>query len=134
MAEKKSETTKNVSKVEVTLGERLKVGQMAEGRILRITEGKATDFMSAENVEKRKALPDDPYLEIEIVCEGTVLPAITMKDYTKIGDNGIVPPNSTLGKLSTVCDLAEDCVVPMVAQEVQGRDGKPFVVWNIAGI
>ena len=109
--------------------EGLKKGQVGEATILRITDGIASNFMTQEQIVKRQVLPDEPFTEIELVINGTVLTK-TMKDYTRIGDGGI-PQNSTMGKIMGICELEEDGKIPMITKEIEGRNGR-MVVWDIA--
>jgi hypothetical protein len=112
-------------------------GQQAEGNIISITQGDASDYMTPEQIERRLVRSDDPFAEIEIAVEGT-LQKMNFKDYSEIGAGGI-PENSTMGKIMAICDIEEEAVIPMIAQETTGRpdkDGKvsKFVVWNIIGL
>ena len=113
--------------------EGLKKGQVGEATILRITDGIASDFMTMDQIAKRQVQPDDPFTEIEIVINGTVLTK-TMKDYTRIGDGG-VPQNSTMGRIMSICEFKEDGTIPMISKEIEFvRDGRQqkMVVWDIA--
>jgi hypothetical protein len=124
--------TKNVKALTGEITNGLEKGQMVEGRIIRITQGLATDFMSAEQIEKRQVQADEPFVEIEVgIPESGVLITNNMKDYTRVG-TGSIPANSTLGKIMAICEVEEDGSIPMMTREVSGRDGKPFVVWEIA--
>jgi hypothetical protein len=125
-------TTKNVKALTGKITNGLVKGQMAEGTIIRITQGNATDFMNAEQIERRQVGADEPFVEIEIgIPKSGVLITNNMKDYTRVGAGG-VPENSTLGKIMSICDIKEDASIPLMTREVEGRDGKPFVVWEIA--
>ena len=127
-----STQTKNVKALAGEITNGLEKGQMAEGRIIRITQGNATDFMTSEQIEKRQVQADEPFVEIEIgLPDSGVIVTNNMKDYTRIGPGG-VPANSTLGKIMAICEVKEDGSIPMMTREVPGRDGKPFVVWEIA--
>lgn len=127
-----STQTKNVKALAGEITNGLEKGQMAEGRIIRITQGNATDFMTSEQIEKRQVQADEPFVEIEIgLPDSGVIVTNNMKDYTRIGTGG-VPANSTLGKIMAICEVKEDGSIPMMTREVPGRDGKPFVVWEIA--
>ena len=126
-----TKTTENVKSLSAEITNGLEKGQMAEGTIIRITQGKATDFMNPEQIEKRQVGADEPFVEIEIgIPESGVLITKNMKDYTRINGGG-VPANSTLGKIMAICEIKEDGSVPLMTREVNGRDGA-FVVWEIA--
>jgi hypothetical protein len=126
------ETTQNVKALSGEITNGLEKGQMAEGTIIRITQGVATDFMSLEQIEKRQVHVDEPFVEIEIgIPESGVLITKNMKDYTRVGAGG-VPANSTLGQIMAICEIKEDGSIPLMTREVKGKDGKPFVVWEIA--
>jgi len=124
-------TTENVEVLpgEVTNG--LEKGLMAQGEILRITQGLATDFMTEEQIIKRQVSINDPFVEIEVgIPESSVLLTNNMKDYTRVNDGGI-PAASTLGKIMAICEVKVGGSIPLMTREVEGRDGK-FVVWEIA--
>ena len=122
---------KNVKELTGEISEGLAKGQMAQGIIIRITQGAATDFMSTEQIESRKVHGDEPFVEIEIgIPETGILITKNMKDYTRV-NGGTIPANSTLGKIMGICEVKEDGTIPMMTKEVNGRDGK-FVVWEIA--
>jgi hypothetical protein len=126
------ETTQNVKALTGEITNGLEKGKMAEGTVIRITQGIATDFMTPEQIEKRQVQADEPFVEIEIgVSESGELITKNMKDYTRVGAGG-VPANSTLGKIMAVCDIKEGGIVPMMTREVKGRDNDKFVVWEIA--
>lgn len=113
--------------------EGIKKGEMAQGTIIRITDGVAKEFMSEDQVEKRRVHPDDPFTEMEIGIpdRGVILNPISFKDYTRIGTGGI-PLNSRMGQIMGVCDLKVDATLPLIAREVQGRGGGVFTTWEIA--
>jgi len=124
-------TTENVEALtgEVTKG--LEKGLVAQGGIVRITQGLATDFMTEEQIIKRQVSIDDPFVEIEVgIPESGVLLTKNMKDYTRVNDGGI-PAASTLGKIIAICEVKVGGSIPLMTREVEGRDGK-FVVWEIA--
>ena len=121
--------TENVSKKTVTVSEGLKKGTVATGKIVRVTDGLASDFMTEDQIIRRQVSADDPFTEIEIIVEGTII-AKTMKDYTRI-NAGLVPVASTMGRIASVCELAEDAEIPMITKEIETRNGK-LVVWDIA--
>jgi len=121
--------TENVSKKTVNITEGLKKGTVATGKIVRVTDGLASDFMTEDQIIRRQVSADDPFTEIEICVEGTFVTK-TMKDYTKIGV-GLVPAASTMGKIASVCEIAEDAEIPMITKEIETRNGK-LVVWDIA--
>ena len=126
------ETTQNVTSLSAEITNGLEKGQMTEGTIIRITQGKATDFMNPDQIEKRQVGADEPFVEIEIgIPESGILITKNMKDYTRVNGGG-VPANSTLGQIMAICDIKEDGSIPLMTREVKGRDGKPFVVWEIA--
>ena len=126
-----TKTTENVKSLSAEITNGLEKGRMAEGQIIRITQGRATDFMNPEQIEKRQVGEDEPFVEIEIgIPESGVLITKNMKDYTRINGGG-VPANSTLGKIMAICEIKEDGSVPLITREVNGRDGA-FVVWEIA--
>ena len=116
--------------------EALKKGEMAEGIIIRITDGIAADFMTEAQVIGRQVLADDPYTEIEIgiPSKGAILKPISFKDYTRIGE-GVISANTTMGRIMSTCELKIDGKVPMIAREVTvSRNGgfDTFVKWEIA--
>ena len=119
----------NVNKKTGKIVEGLKKGQVGGANIIRITDGVAADFMTPEQIVKRQVQSDEPFTEIELVINGTILTK-TMKDYTRIGDGGI-PQNSTMGKIMGICELEEDGTVPMISKEIEGRNGR-MCVWDIA--
>ena len=124
-------TTENVQALTGELTNGLEKGLMAQGEIIRITQGIATDFMSVEQIEKRQVAVDDPFVEIEVgIQEYGVILTKNMKDYTRVGSGGI-PAASTLGKIMAICEVKVDGSIPMMTREVDGREGK-FVVWEIA--
>jgi hypothetical protein len=124
-------TTENVEALTGELTNGLEKGQMANGEILRITQGLATDVMTVEQIEKRQVKEDDPFVEIEVgIPELGVLLTKNMKDYTRINGGGI-PAASTLGKIMAICEVKVGGSIPLMTREVDGRDGK-FVVWEIA--
>ena len=124
-------TTENVEALTGELTNGLEKGQMANGVILRITQGFATDFMTVEQIERRQVKEDDPFVEIEVgIQESDVILTKNMKDYTRINGGGI-PVASTLGKIMVICEVAVGNSIPLMTREVEGRDGK-FVVWEIA--
>jgi hypothetical protein len=124
------ETTQNVKALSGEITNGLEKGQMAEGTIIRITQGVATDFMSLEQIEKRQVQANEPFVEIEIgIPESGTLITKNMKDYTRVGAGGI-PANSTLGKIMAICEVKEDGSIPLMTREVTGHDGS-FVVWEI---
>jgi len=130
-------TTKNAKSLKGEITEGPQKGQMAEGNIVSITQGLASDYMTPEQIERRQVLSDDPFAEIEIAVEGT-LQKMNFKDYSMIGAGGI-PENSTMGKVMKICDIEEGAIIPMIAQEVTGRpdaSGKTstFVAWNVVGL
>jgi len=127
-----TETTQNVKALTGEITNGLEKGQMAEGIIIRITQGDATDFMTPEQIEKRQVKADEPFVEIEIgIPESGVLITKNMKDYTRVNGGG-VPANSTLGKIMAICKIEQDGTVPLMTREIKGRDGNPFVLWEIA--
>ena len=124
-------TTENVQALTGELTNGLEKGLMAQGEILRITQGTAPDFMTVEQIEKRQVSVDDPFVEMEVgIPESGVLLTKNMKDYTRVGTGGI-PVASTLGKIMAICEVKVGGSIPLMTREVDGRDGK-FVVWEIA--
>lgn len=120
----------NINKKTVEVGAAIKKGSTAVGTVLRVTDGEAADFMSEAQVVARQCQPDEPYTEIEIVVEGSVVTK-TMKDYTRVG-SGIVSPNTAMGKFCSLYEMAENAEVNMIAREVEGKNGgKSYVVWDI---
>lgn len=120
----------NVTSKTVEVGQAIVKGSMAEGQILRVTDGVAEDFMTPEQCASRQCKPDEPYTEIEIVVEGSIITK-TMKDYTRIG-NGVVSPNTAMGRFCSLYDMAKDAAVNMIAREIEGKNGsKSYVVWDI---
>ena len=130
MANTKS-TTENVEALSGEITNGIEKGLMAQGEILRITQGLATDVMTVEQIEKRQVKEDDPFVEIEVgIPESGVILTKNMKDYTRINGGG-VPAASTLGKIMAICEVKVGGSIPLMTREVDGRDGK-FVVWEIA--
>lgn len=124
-------TTENVEALSGEITNGIEKGLMAQGEILRITQGLATDVMTVEQIEKRQVRVDDPFVEIEVgIPESGVILTKNMKDYTRINDGGI-PAASTLGKIMAICEVKVGGSIPLMTREVDGRDGK-FVVWEIA--
>lgn len=124
-------TTENVEALTGELTNGLEKGLMAQGEILRITQGFAPDFMTPEQIEKRQVKEDDPFVEIEVgIQELGVLLTKNMKDYTRV-NGGSIPAASTLGKIMAICEVKVGSSIPLMTREVDGRDGK-FVVWEIA--
>ena len=124
-------TTENVEILTGELTNGLEKGLMAQGEILRITQGNATDFMTVEQIEKRQVAIEDLFVEIEVgIPESGAILTKNMKDYTRINDGG-VPATSTLGKIMAICEVKVGGNIPLMTREVDGRDGK-FVVWEIA--
>ena len=124
-------TTENVEALTGELTNGLDKGLMAQGEILRITQGLATDFMTEEQIVKRQVSVEDPFVEIEVgIPESGVILTKNMKDYTRINGGG-VPAASTLGKIMAICEVKVGGSIPLMTREVDGRDGK-FVVWEIA--
>ena len=121
--------TENVHKKTVNITEGLKKGTVATGKIVRVTDGLASDFMTEDQIIRRQVNADDPFTEIEIIVEGAIVTK-TMKDYSKIGSGG-VPVASTMGRIASVCEFAEDADIPMITKEIETRNGK-LVVWDIA--
>ena len=120
----------NVNKKTVEVGQAIVKGSMAVGTVLRVTDGEAADFMSEAQVIARQCQPDEPYTEIEIVVEGSTVTK-TMKDYTRVG-NGVVSPNTAMGKFCSLYEMAEDAEVNMIAREIDGKNGgNKYVVWDI---
>ena len=120
----------NINKKTVEVGAAIKKGSTAVGTVWRVTDGEAADFMSEAQVVARQCQPDEPYTEIEIVVEGSVVTK-TMKDYTRVG-SGIVSPNTAMGKFCSLYEMAENAEVNMIAREVEGKNGgKSYVVWDI---
>jgi hypothetical protein len=124
-------TTENVEALSGEITNGIEKGLMAQGEILRITQGLATDVMTVEQIEKRQVKEDDPFVEIEVgIPESGVILTKNMKDYTRINGGGI-PAASTLGKIMAICEVKVGGSIPLMTREVDGRDGK-FVVWEIA--
>ena len=124
-------TTENVEALSGEITNGIEKGLMAQGEILRITQGLATDVMTVEQIEKRQVRVDDPFVEIEVgIPESGVILTKNMKDYTRINGGG-VPAASTLGKIMAICEVKVGGSIPLMTREVDGRDGK-FVVWEIA--
>jgi hypothetical protein len=122
--------TKNVKAKAVEVGQAIVKGSMAVGIVLRVTDGVAEDFMSEAQYIARQCQPNEPYTEVEIAVEGQFVTK-TMKDYTRVG-NGVVSPNTAMGKFCSLYELAEDAEVNMIAREVEGKNGgKSYVVWDI---
>lgn len=126
----------NVKKKTGKIMEGLKKGTVATGVIIRITDGLASDFMTAEQVEKRQTNPNDPYTEIEIGIpdKSIILKPTTFKDYTRI-NNGGIPLASRMGQIMSICELAENAEIPLITREkVIMRNGTPdsFIAWEIA--
>ena len=131
-----TEKTVNVKEKTGTIANPLKKGSMAEGVIIRITDGLATDFMTPEQIEKRQAKPDDPYTEIEIGIpdKGIILKPMTFLDYTRI-NKGIIPANSRMAQIMGICDLKEEGIIPLIVKEINvTRNGnqESFMTWEIA--
>ena len=123
-------TAKNINKKTVEVGQAIEKGTMAVGTVLRVTDGVAKDFMDEAQVIARQCQPDEPYTEIEIVVEGSVVTK-TMKDYTRVG-SGVVSPNTAMGKFCSLYEMAEDAEVNMIAREIDGKNGgSKYVVWDI---
>ena len=121
--------TENVTKKTGKIVEGLKKGQVGEANIIRITDGIATDFMTPEQIVQRQVQEDDPFTEVELVINGTILTK-TFKDYTRIGDGGI-PQASTMGRIMGICELEENGTIPMISKEIEGHNGR-MCVWDIA--
>ena len=123
----------NVTKKTGKVLEGLKKGQVGEANIVRITDGIALDFMTSEQIVKRQVQADEPFTEIELVINGTILTK-TMKDYTRVADGGI-PAASTMGRIMGICTLEEDGTIPMITREItvmRNGEMRKMVVWDIA--
>lgn len=132
----KETTTVNVKEKTGTIADPLKKGMMAEGVIIRITDGIASDFMTSEQIEKRQTPTGAPYTEIEIGIpeKSIILKPITFLDYTRI-NKGIIPANSKMGRIMGICDLKEDGIIPLIVKEINViRNGnqESFMAWEIA--
>jgi len=124
-------TTENVQALTGELTNGLEKGLMAQGEIVQIKQGLATDFMNDEQIERRQVRADEPFVEVSVkVPEVERLITQNMKDYTRI-NGGSVPAASTLGKIMAICEVKVGGFIPLMTREVDGRDGK-FVVWEIA--
>ena len=121
-------TTENIATLGGTVGTSLEKGKMAEGEILRITLGTASDFHTPEQIEARKVLVNAAFIEMEIIEPESR--AIFTKTFSYYGDN--VPPNSIHGKLVSMYSdrLSEGGKVNLITKEVGHGDNK-FVVWDI---
>jgi len=113
----------------------LQKGEIAEGIIISIVDGVASDFMSPDQVISRMVKPADPFTQIEIGIpgRGTILKPMSIMDYTRIG-KGIIPENSKMGKLMTICELKVDGKVPLIVKEVKKeRNGitQSIVFWDV---
>ena len=116
--------------------EGIKKGEIAQGIIIRITDGIASDFMTEDQIRNRQVQSDEPFTEVEVGIpeKSTILKPFSFKDYTRIGEGGI-PANSTMGKIMGVCDLEENGKVPLIAREVEttkNGSSQKFVTWEIA--
>jgi hypothetical protein len=132
----KEKTTTNVKEKTGTIADPLKKGTMAEGVIIRITDGLASDFMTPNQIEKRQTKIDDPYTEIEIGIpdKGVILKPITFLDYTRI-NKGLIPANSRMAQIMGICDLKEDGSIPLIVKEinvVRNGNQESFMTWEIA--
>ena len=117
------------------IGKIVHKGTVADGIIIRITDGIASDFMTPEQISGRMAKGEDPYTEIEIGIPdyGVILKPFSFLDYTRIG-KGIIPANSRMGKILAVAPLKVDNVVNMIAKEINNvKNGEPqsFITWDI---
>lgn len=105
----------------------LEKGKVAEGEIIRITLGEASDFMTPEQVEARKVLAKAEFIEMELIEPETQ--TIFQKTFPYYGNKP--PANSIHGKIvSMYGELAEDSKVNLMTKEV-GRPGNEFVVWDL---
>jgi len=117
----------NIDVLGGTVGKALEKGKMAVGEIMRITLGVASDFMTPEQIEKRKVLGTAPFIELEVGIPDTG--AIFTKTFAYYGGN--VPPNSIHGKIvSMYGEITEGGDINLITKEVPGRDGA-FVVWDL---
>lgn len=120
-------TTQNVKEFgkESTVADALKVGQVAVGKVIRISTGKAIDFMTDEQCRNRQVAEEIEFVEIEVIepDSGTIF----SKSFQNYGQN--VPANSIMGKmLSMYPTLKEDMDINIMTKEV-GKVNK-FVVWD----
>ena len=120
----------NINQKTVEVGQAIVKGTMAIGNVLSMTDGEASDFMSEEQYIARQCQSDEPYTEIKIEVEGSTVTK-TMKDYTRVG-NGVVSPNTAMGKFCSLYEMAEGAEVNMIAREKDGKNGgSKYVVWDI---
>jgi len=75
----------NIDVLGGTVGKALEKGKMAVGEIMRITLGVASDFMTPEQIEKRKVLGTAPFIELEVGIPDTG--AIFTKTFAYYGGN-----------------------------------------------
>lgn len=130
MVNKTTEAT-SVTGLTGVLTNGLEKGQMAAGEIVEINQGDATTFMNPEQIERRQVRADEPFVGIKVALpDSDKVLTQTMKDYTRIGAGGI-PANSTLGKIMAICTVEVGKTIPLMARDVDGRDGS-FVWWEIA--
>lgn len=109
----------------------IKKGATATGEIVELSQGSASDYMTDDQIKNRLCNRDDPYIEVVIVVEGVTI-RTSMKDYTRIAD-GLVSPNTDLGKFGNICNIEIGSKIPMYAAPVQ-KNGKEYMVWKIVGL
>ena len=103
----------------------LKAGIVAVGKVIRITTGKAIDFMSDEQCRNRRVREEVDFVEIEVIePESKIIFSKSFQDY---GNN--VPAGSIMGKLLAMYGtLKEDMDINIMTKEVE-KDNK-FVVYD----
>lgn len=116
-----------VKAIKADIAKAPKKGEIAEGTITEISTGLAEDFMTPEQIDKRMCNPEDPYVEVKISVEGTTVTQ-TYKDYTAIGE-GLVSPNTDLGRLLSVTDLETESKLSMIATSYE-KGERSIIVWN----
>ena len=110
---------------ESKVADALKAGVVAVGKVIRISTGKAIDFMTDEQCRNRQVAEETEFVEIEVIePESGIIFSNSFQNY---GQN--VPANSTMGKLlSMYTTLKEDMDINIMTKEV-GKVNK-FIVWD----
>ena len=115
-----------------TVSDQAPVGTICEGKIISVSRGIASEYMTPEQCAARKTTPDTPFMGVEIgIAEYGVIMTKTFRDYSGKTGKDIISPNTYQGQLiSSYPSLNKGDSVNVIAGKKETSDGT-MRIWKI---
>jgi len=117
------------------VGEAVTEGTIAQGTVIAIESGTASEYMDADQCAKRQTPPETPFIFVQIGIEDHgVVTDLTFRDYSGEDGKAVISPNTMHGKvLSTYPKIKVDGKVNMIATKRE-KAGNTMMIWKLVTV